>query len=159
MGALQTTNTLVRRAYSESFGTNYSASVAGRALHEDRYKLIRFANGTNEFYDLQTDAYEGTNLVTAGMSATQRQYFNRLQFLLNGYSTNTAPRIVSSSWTNNQFSCVMTQLANFTLWRCDDVTKGFWSQVTNAVATTNGSTVTIKDPSPPADASFYSVVK
>jgi len=62
-------------------------------------------------------------------------------------------------WTNNQFSCTLTQAASYTLWRCDDVSTGFWSPVTNMVSMTNGSTVTLKDVSTPAGVAFYSVVK
>ena len=152
------TNTIARRAYSEVFGTNVAANVGGRALRDDRYKLIRFNNGMDEFYNLQTDPYELTNLFPA-MTTEQRAYYDRLQFQLNGYSTNTGSYITGAMWTNNQFSCVLTQQASYALWRCDDVTMGFWSQVTNATATTNGSGVTLKDISPLAGRAFYSVVK
>lgn len=155
---LQSTNTISRRAYSEVFGPSVAANVGGRALRDSRFKLIRFNNGVDEFYDLQTDPYELTNLFSA-MTTEQRAYYDRLQFQLNGYSTNTGAFITLSAWTNNQFSCTMTQSASYTLWRCDDVNTGFWSQVTNAVATTNGSTVTLKDVSAPAGTAFYSVVK
>ena len=152
------TNTILRRAYSEVFGASVAANVGGRTLRDSRYKLIRFNNGMDEFYDLQTDPYEVTNLL-ATMTTEQRAYYNRLQFQLNGYSTNTGDFIASSAWTNNQFSCTLTQAASYALWRCDDVSAGFWSQVTNASATTNGSAVTIQDPSPPPGRSFYSVVR
>lgn len=152
------TNHLERRAYAEVFGASVAANVGGRALRDSRYKLIRFNNGVDEFYDLQTDPYELTNLL-ASMTTEQRAYYDRLQFQLNGYSTNTGAFITSPTWTNQQFSCVLTQQASYTLWRCADVSTGFWSQVTNALATTNGSTVTITDISPPVGASFYSVVK
>ena len=155
---LQSTNTISRRAYSEVFGANVPASSGGRALRDSRYKLIRFNNGVDEFYDLQTDPYELTNLFST-MTTEQRAYYDRLQFQVNGYSTNTGAFITSSAWTNNQFSCTLTQSASYALWRCDDVTTGFWSQVTNAVATTNGSTVTLKDTTPPTGKAFYSVVK
>ena len=89
----------------------------------------------------------------------QRQYYDRLQFWLYGYTTNTGPRITSSAWTNGQFSLTVTQAANYALWRCDDLTTQFWSQVTNDVATTNGSAVTLKDVTPSAVGAFYSVVK
>ena len=134
------------------------ASSGGRALRDSRHKLIRFNNGVDEFYDLQSDPYEVTNLFST-MTTEQRAYYDRLQFQLNGYSTNTGAFIASSTWTNNQFSCTLTQSASYALWRCDDVTTGFWSLVTNNVATTNGSTVILKDVTPPAGRAFYSVVK
>ena len=155
---MQSTNTITRRANSEVFGTSVPASSGGRALRDSRYKLICFNNGVDEFYDLQSDPYEVTNLFST-MTTGQRAYYDRLQFQLNGYSTNTGAFIASSTWTNNQFSCTLTQSAGYALWRCEDVTTGFWSQVTNAVVTTNGSTVTLKDATPPAGKAFYSVVK
>ena len=158
VSVMQRTNVISRRAYSEVFGANVPASSGGRALRDSRYKLIRFNNGVDEFYDLQTDPYETANLFST-MTAGQRAYYDRLQFLLCGYSTNLGSRITSPAWTNNQFSCTLTQSASYALWRCDDVTTGFWSQITNAVATTNGSTVTLKDVLPPAGKAFYSVVK
>lgn len=155
---MQSTNTITRRAYSEVFGTNVAADVGGRALRDSRYKLIRFNNGVDEFYDLQSDPYEVTNLFSK-MTTEQRAYYDSLQFQLNRYSTNTGVFITSSTWTNNQFSCTLTQSAGYALWRCNDVTAGFWSQVANITATTNGSVVTLKDVSPPPGRSFYSVVK
>ena len=155
---MQSTNTITRRAYSEVFGASVPASSGGRALRDSRHKLIRFNNGVDEFYDLQSDPYEVTNLFST-MTTEQRAYYDRLQFQLNGYSTNTGAFIASSTWTNNQFSCTLTQSASYALWRCDDVTTGFWSLVTNTVATTNGSTVILKDVTPPAGRAFYSVVK
>jgi hypothetical protein len=158
MPLLTSTNTIARRAYSEEFGTNVAANAGGRALRDDRYKLIRFTSGTEEFYNLQADPLELTNL-TSIATTEQRQYLDRLRFQLNGYSTNTGAFIASSTWTNNQFSCTLTQSASYALWRCDDVNTGFWSQVTNAITTTNGSTVTLKDATPPAGKAYYSVVK
>ncbi|TAL04034.1 MAG: sulfatase [Verrucomicrobia bacterium] len=158
--ALTGTNALARYGYTEQFGTSGpTAANAGRAIFDSRYKLIAFSTGVNEFYDLQNDPYESTNLLAGTLTTEQSNYYNSLKFRLYGYSTNTGAFIASSAWTNNQFSCTLTQAASYTLWRCDDVTTAFWSQVTTAVATTNGSSVTLKDVSPPAGRAFYSVVK
>lgn len=152
------TNTISRRAYSEVFGPSVAATVGGRALRDSRYKLIHFSNGTEEFYDLETDPLELTNLTTTA-SAEQRQYYDRLRFQLNGYSTNTGAWITGATWSNGQFSCTLTQQSAFALWRCEDISTGFWSRVTNAISTTNGSTVSLKDTSPLAGRAFYSVVR
>jgi arylsulfatase A-like enzyme len=147
-----------RRVYADLFGDTLLNGQDGRMLRDTRYKLIRFNDGHDEFYDLQTDAYEGTNLVGA-LTSDQRQYYDRLQFWLYGYSTNTGPRIASASAANGQFSCTLTQAANYALWRCEDLTTTFWAQVTDAIVTTNGPTVTLTDVSPPATRAFYRVVK
>ena len=157
--ALQADTVLSRRAYSELFGTNYTASESGRMLRDDRYKLIRYTDGHELFYDLLNDPYENTNLI-GSLSATQQAYHDRLEFWLYGYSTNTGPRIASSAWSNGQFSCSLTQAASYALWRCGDLTTLFWSQVTNSIMTTNGANVILTDPSPPPTGrAFYSVVK
>ena len=147
-----------RRVYSELFSDGTPGANDGRALRDARHKIIQPASGTSLFYDLQIDPYEVTNLFST-MTTEQRAHYDRLQFQLNGYSTNTGGYIASATWTNNQFSCTLTQAASYTLWRCEDVANGFWSQVTNAIVTTNGSNVTIKDVSPLPDKAFYSVVK
>ncbi|MSU58600.1 MAG: sulfatase [Pedosphaera sp.] len=159
VSALQGQTDTSRRVYVDLFGDNILNSQDGRSLRDARYKLIRLNTGTNQFYDLQTDPYENTNLLSGALTAEQKQYYDRLEFWFYGYSTNTGPRIASAAWTNGQFSCTLTQAASYALWRCDDLSTTFWSQVTNAVATTNGSTVTLKDISPPTSRAFYSVVK
>jgi len=156
--ALQTDAVLARHGYSEMFGTNYSTSQSGRMLRDDRYKLIRYTDSHEQFYDLLNDPYENINLISS-LTATQQAYHDRLEFQLYGYSTNAGPRINSSAWSSGQFSCIFTQSADYVLWRCTDLTTLFWSQVTNALAMTNGSNVILTDPSPPAGRAFYSVIK
>ena len=159
MPALQSTNILPRHAYSEIFGSTVPAGTGGQALRDERYKLIRFISGEMRFYDLQSDPLELTNLLAGPLTATQQQYHDRLTFWLYGYTMNTGPRIASQNWSNGQFSLTVTQAANYALWRCEDVSSTFWTPVTNAVALTNGATVTLKDVSPPATRAFYKVVK
>ena len=159
MAALQTTNVLYRRSYSELFGDAIATNVGGQALRDERYKLIRFTSGEQRFYDLQSDPVELTNLLAATLTATQQQYRDRLTFWLYGYSTNTGPRITSQAWSNGQFSLSITQAASYALWRCDDLGTTFWSPVTNAVVLTNGATVTLKDVSPPSKGAFYKAVR
>jgi arylsulfatase A-like enzyme len=154
------TNVLERYGYSEQFSTNNpTAANAGRALQDSRYKLISFSTGVSEFYDLQTDPYEGINLLAGALTVEQQKYHDRLQFRLYGYTTNSGPRIVSTAWAGDQFSCTLTQAGSYALWRCEDVTTGFWARVTNAVAATNGTTVTLQDGAPPTGRAFYQVVK
>jgi arylsulfatase A-like enzyme len=158
---LQNQTDTSRRVYTELFGDNIMNNQDGRALRDSRYKLIRFNDGHDEFYDLQTDPYEGTNLLSGPLTAEQPAYHDRLFFWFFGYSTNSGSRIVSPTWTNGQFSLSVTQAlgASYALWRCDDLATTFWSRVTNAVATTNGLMVTLRDVSPLATRAFYSVVK
>lgn len=157
--ALQGQTDTSRRIYVDLFGDNLLNGADGRCLRDARYKLIQWNAGTNGFFDLQTDPYEKTNLLATTLTSEQQQYFDRLRFWLYGYSTNSGPTIASATWTNNQFSCVLTQSANYELWRCADLATQFWSQVTNAVAVTNGGGVTLGDSAPTGNRAFYSVVR
>jgi arylsulfatase A-like enzyme len=158
MGQLAATNAVFRLAYAEEFGTNVTASAGGRALRDDRYKLIRFSDGRDEFYDLQTDPTELTNLNNS-LTVEQKAYRDRLQFWMYRYTTNSGITIAVPQLNSGQFSCRVTNAASYALWRCNDPATQFWSPVTNAFLTTNGAVVTLTDPTPPADRAFYSVVK
>jgi arylsulfatase B len=150
---------LSRRIYAEVFDTNPLTDADGRALQDSRWKLIRFNDGHDEFYDLQTDPNESINLLAGALTAEQQQYRERLQFQLYGYSTNSGPRIATAAWQGGRFSCTLTQGASYALWRCGDLTTTFWTPVTNLGVTTNGSTVTLTDIAPPAGQAFYSAVR
>jgi arylsulfatase A-like enzyme len=150
-------STKSRMIYNEVFDTPSSTNDV-RSLRDSRYKFISFADGRNEFYDLQTDPTELTNL-NATASTTQKQYRDRLKFWLYGYTTNSGVTIGSPAMNSGQFSCTVTNVASYALWRCDDLTTQFWSPVTNATVATNGSLITLTDPTPSADRAFYSVVR
>lgn len=157
LSTITTEASSTRLIYTEVFSAP-SGSNDARSLRDSRYKFIQFADGRDEFYDLQTDPTELTNLNSTG-TAEQKQYQDRLQFWLYGYTTNTGATIASAAWNTNRFSCTVTQAASYALWRCNDLTTQFWSPVTNAVATTNSGVVTLADPSATADRFFYNVVK
>ncbi len=146
-----------RLIYDEQFGVPAGAND-GRVLRDSRYKLIRFNDGHDEFYDLQTDPVELTDLNNS-LTPTQQQYRDRLQFWLYGYSTNSGVTISNAAMSGSQFSCAVNGLASYALWRCEDLTTQFWSPVTNAIKTTNGSVVTLMDPGATASQAFYSVVR
>ena len=70
------------RIYTDQFD-QASSTAGGRVLRDDRYKLIRFNNGTEEFHDVVTDPADTTDLLTGGigaMSATQQARYYRLRF-------------------------------------------------------------------------------
>lgn len=146
--------------YSEVFSATISTD-GGRALRDDRYKLICFRDGHDEFYDLQIDPTELTNLLTAQLTIEQQQHRDRLIFWLAGYSTASGPRIVSQTWSAGQFSTSVPEItgAIYTLWRCEDLAFTFWAPVSNAEVTSTNSIVTLTDLSPPPSHAFYSVVQ
>ncbi|MEN9576326.1 MAG: hypothetical protein RL514_4181 [Verrucomicrobiota bacterium] len=149
-----------RAVYTELFAATTPGSADGRALRDERFKLIRFADGHDEFFDLQADAAEGTNLLLGALSPTQQQHRDRLEFWLAGYSTNTGPSLVSPVAAVGQFATSLSQTvgASYALWRCDDLVTGFWSPVSGALTGVTNAVVTLTDPSPAASRAFYSVV-
>ena len=147
--------------YTELFGDNVVNNQDGRALRDERYKLIQFQDGHDEFYDLQSDPYEGTNLLSATLSPAQQQHRDRLEFWFGGFSTNAAPRILGQVRTPEQFAVSVAHKAGATygLWRCADPVAAFWSPVSNATVGVMNSVVTLTDPSPPAAQAFYAVME
>ena len=88
-------------AYSELFDTATPTS-GGEELRDSRYKIIRFNTGITEFYDLQVDPYEATNLIASGVGAlteAQRTAYYLLLADLGTYS-NTAPTTINSVTLN-----------------------------------------------------------
>lgn len=47
-----------------------SGGVKGYAIRNENYKLIKFENGNEEFYNLRSDAYENNNLLLSGNLST-----------------------------------------------------------------------------------------
>ena len=84
-------------AYSELFNTD-TPTFGGQELRDTRYKIIRPKSGSNEFYDLQVDPYEATNLLAGGvnaMTAAQQDSYFRLLAELGNFSTITPTTINS----------------------------------------------------------------
>ena len=155
--------TLSRDAYSELFGPNVTpANSAGRALRNDRFKLIKFVNGQQGFYDLQNDPYESTNLSGTTLTSLQRSNYYSLTLKLAGYQNTLAqPIITSASFSNAQFNATVQRATNLTygLWKAPVLDSLAWTPVTNAVVTTNSPTqVTVRDPNPVGGQTFYRVV-
>lgn len=57
-------------AFTELFKVTHD-SLEGKTIRNKEYKLIRFDNGIEEFYNLLTDSYELNNLLAGSMTATQ----------------------------------------------------------------------------------------
>lgn len=71
----------------------------------------------------------------------------------------TLPNISSIQWTNNQIVISANFRANLacSLWRSAQAANPVWRPVTNATALTNGNSIVLTDPAPPAGQSFYRV--
>ena len=155
--------TLTRtRLYSEQFDTSLPAT-GGRILRDDRYKLIRNRAATEEFYDLQSDPNEATNLIAGGVSAmtsTRQTFYYRLRFDIGRYTAAATPPVTSSGLATGSFSIAVAQNAGATqsLWRCTDLPGGYWAPPPGATSVLSGTALTFTDPAPPGGAAFYSVL-
>ena len=164
MSALQTTSTLTRYAYTELFGSNVvPQSATGQTLRNPQFKLIRFNDKHEEFYDLKNDPYEAVNLLTNTLTTTAQSNYFGLSLKLAGYQSALAqPVILGAAKTNLQFTATVARSTNltYTLWRApvlDDYLA--WSPQSNAIVATNGiTTVVLTDTNAGAAQNFYRVV-
>lgn len=76
------------RLYVEQFD-QAAPTAGGRAIRDDRYKLIRFNTGVDQFYDILADPSEAINLLANGigaMTTIQQAFCYRLRFNLGGHT-------------------------------------------------------------------------
>jgi arylsulfatase B len=164
LSVLQTNNLMLPRyAYTELFGTNtLTMANGGRALRDARYKLIDFTAKADEFYDLSVDPYEKTNLLAAPMNAAQSGNYYSLVLKLGDYQIALAPPVISSfARSNDQFAVTVQRnpTNSYGLWRASALDGLNWAPLTNAIATTNGTTsVTLTDTNAAAAQNFYRVM-
>lgn len=64
--------------YTEHFSPFLPPGVTGRAVRDDRYKLIVFTTGRLEFYDLAMDPFETENLLRGAISTAEAAHLNAL---------------------------------------------------------------------------------
>jgi arylsulfatase A-like enzyme len=148
------------RLYIEQFD-QADTTIGGRASRDDRYKLIRFNTGIDQFYDLLPDPAETTNLLASGvaaMTATRQAHFYRLRFGLGGYTNTTAPSPLSHAHDASGFTLVVPESATATqtMWQSTDL--DFWAPVSGVIRSSSGGNVIFKAPSPLLEKSFYSVL-
>jgi arylsulfatase A-like enzyme len=144
--------------YSEMFDATQPAA-GGRALRDSRWKIIRFRDGHDEFYDLAADPWESANILTGTPSAEQLAAYYQLRLGLSRYSATTAPAILSSSAAGGRFAVSLPVVSGAAqgLWRSSSTESG-WAPVASATSSVNGSVLTLTDPSPPASRAFYRVL-
>lgn len=148
------------RTYVEQFD-QAAPTTGGRAIRDDRYKLIRLNTGIDEFYDLVADASEATNLLANGisaMSATHQAGYYRLRFNLGGYANTTTPSPLSHAQDTSGFTLVVPEntSATQTMWHSTDL--DFWAPVSSATRSSNDGRVIFNAPAPLPEKAFYSIL-
>ena len=148
------------RLFTDQFDQS-DATVGGRAIRDDRCKLIRLNSGSDLFFDLQTDPAESVNLLAGGiaaMNATHQALYHRLRFNLGSYTATSASQPLDPVSGPAGFSLTVPAAATGTqtLWSSSDL--DFWAPVSNATRTSSGGSVTFTAPPPLPARSFYSVL-
>lgn len=142
---------------SENFADGLDPGHAGRAVIGSRYKLIQLDLPREEFYDLQEDPLEQSNLLEGALTAEQSAELERLRRRLTAWVNVPPPPVIQTVRWGSQGLTLTTRAAHGTrhqLWqktRVDDA----WKAVTHAVIATEDSTVTLTDPSPPNSSALY----
>jgi arylsulfatase B len=144
------------RLYTEQFDQSTS-TVGGRAIRDDRYKLIRLNTGTDEFYDLQSDPAETSNLFST-MNATQQAHYYRLRFNLGTYNITGPVSPSSHSIHAGGFSLTVPEntSATQTMWQSTDL--DFWAPVSGVTRATTSGNITFTAPPPLAGKKFFSML-
>lgn len=155
---LSTNNaTLPRYGYSDVFGAGVAASEGGQALRNGQFKLIRFDDHRDEFYDLLADPYEVTNLLTNALSAAAAGNYNGLSFALGRYQA-VFTNAITGLANGNAVTLPRDTNLVYTLWRAPQPSDNAWVPLTNALTSTNGGLLTLTDTNAPEDGAFYSVM-
>ncbi len=146
------------RLYTDQFDQSDPTS-GGRALRDDRAKLIRYHNGTEVFHDLRTDPAETTNLladVIPAMSANHQALYYRLRFNLGQYTTAPSVEPINPALTPSGFSLTVPEnpAASQTLWQSTDL--DFWTPVSHAASSRNDGQLTFTAPQTSSLRVFYS---
>lgn len=148
------------RLYVEKFDTTDPTS-GGRGLRDDRYKIIRLNNGSDEFYDLLNDPAETGNLLAGGinsLSPAQLGYYYRLRFNLGAYQPGDPVPPLSHSFSETGFSLTVPTAVSGTqsLWHSRDL--DFWSPVPGATSSVIGQETTFTAPVSGGARGFFSAL-
>ncbi len=149
-----------RFVLSENFAASIPNDVAGRAVRNGRFKLIRFDTGVEEMYDLAVDPYEGTNLLARSLSLPQQTNYVALTTQLREWDPTPQPQVTGFGMLANRFAVTVTHTNNVRcqLWRSENLAYPVWTVLTNATTLSLSSTNTrLADTSLPPNGAFYRV--
>lgn len=135
--------------------TQVANAKSGRAARRGDYKLLRYDDATEEFFNVTADPTETTNLLAGTLTTAQLAAYDDLGARLDAWAN--MPTLQGSPIAGTTFGVDVGWFYGhaFSLWRSTDLST--WSQVTGATAQDNGSTIRLTDPTPPGDRAFYRV--
>lgn len=144
---------------TENFSDTLSSAtnVAGRALRDERYKLIQFRSGTNELYDLQTDYLEATNLLSRSLTANEQTAFGKLLIQSEAWQERPLLRSLTKTPQSIAFSFSPVQRSTYSLEGAGTFGNGDWTTVTSTVAPGSDITIQFSDTATNRSNRFYRV--
>ena len=160
---LQNQPDLARYNFSEFYSPSAGvAANSGRTIRNIDYKFITLTNGSQFFFNLSADPYEGTNLLLNPLTLSAQSNYNALTMRLGNYqSTLAPPTLTNFASTSGQFAISVQRTANvsYALWRAGALDDLAWAPLSNAVIVTNGTaSVTLTDPGATNGNNFYRVM-
>lgn len=158
---LEDTSSPARHVYAEVFNESSPDSNDGRALRNAQFKLIQFQDGREEFYDLMTDPYEATNLLSRSLTSLEQANYYNLTMRFSDYQEGIPQTTITSlGKTNAHFSLTVLQTTNLTysLWKAATLEEFAWTPVTNAIVTSNATSATFTDSNALGASAFYRVI-
>jgi arylsulfatase B len=150
-----------RYAYAELFGSSIQSVEGGQALRNGQFKLIRFVDRHEEFYDLAADPAETNNLLTIGLSGAPLANYYALKLRLADYQDEIAvPQISTISAGVDGFSVTVVRDAalTYSLWRSSELSGLSWAPVSGASIVTGSTTVRLSDAAAMSGRGYYRVV-
>lgn len=151
-----------RYVLAENFGNSVPSTRAGRAIRNSRYKLIQLDDGAQYFYDLPSDPFEHTNLLSGELNQAEQEQYSALIRKLADWQAFPPPSVTGFELWTNRFAVDTEHGTNARTWLCVNSRLDYpvWNVVTNAVAVTTSTTSTrFVDPNEPARSGprFYRV--
>lgn len=134
-----------------------SGAGPGRMARSGAFKLIRFDNGEDEFYDLATDETELVNLLDGALSAPQQTAFDKLAAQLEAWRNQ--PMLFEPAVGGEGFTVDVGWFwgADLELSRKAGLESGTWTLVGDATVEDMGVAYRLSDPTPFVTQGFYRV--
>lgn len=101
---INTNSTIRPWAFCEIF-KNITDSADGKAMRNDEFKLIKFDNGLEEFYNLSVDPLELNNLLNVSLNSNEISNYN---YLCNEMTT----LLGNGNYCNSNVSAIQTEFFN-----------------------------------------------